>query len=175
MDARIGNKFWMLREMNGAPAGNDYWKLRKTHGAPKRFEDPDALWAACCEYFEWVEANPLIEMRPFAYQGEVIQEPVPKMRAMTFMGLCLFLGIDRGSWLAWRKRDDLKEVVEHVDMVIYTQKFTGAAADLLNPVIISRDLGLADKQDHSSTDGSMSPGPTRIEIVAPSVQPKRDE
>jgi hypothetical protein len=41
--------------------------------------------------------------------------------------------------------------------VIYEQKFTGAAADLLNPNIIARDLGLADKQDHQSSDGTMTP------------------
>ena len=37
------------------------------------------------------------------------------------------------------------------------QKFMGAAADLLNANIISRDLGLADKKDHTSSDGSMTP------------------
>lgn len=32
-----------------------------------------------------------------------------------------------------------------IDKVIRDQKFTGATADLLNPMIISRDLGLAEK------------------------------
>jgi len=43
--------------------------------------------------------------------------------------------------------------------VIYRQKFEGASADMLNPNIIARDLGLADKKDLSSTDKSMSPKP----------------
>ena len=39
--------------------------------------------------------------------------------------------------------------------IIYNQKFTGAAADLLNPNIIARELGLADKQqnEHTGVDG----------------------
>ena len=46
--------------------------------------------------------------------------------------------------------------------MIYEQKFTGAAAGLLNPNIIARDLGLADKTDHASSDGSMSPQPAVV-------------
>jgi hypothetical protein len=38
-----------------------------------------------------------------------------------------------------------------VEEIIRTQKFEGASADLLNPNIIARDLGLADKQDNTTT------------------------
>lgn len=40
-------------------------------------------------------------------------------------------------------------VITQAEAVIYEQKFTGAAADLLNPNIIARDLGLADKKELS--------------------------
>src|SRR5699024_4951501 len=84
---------------------------------------------------------------------------VPKMRAMTISGLCLFLDIDRSTWYDWASRDDYSNIVKRVEEVIYSQKFAGAAADLLNANIIARDLGLADKNqvDHQSSDGSMSP------------------
>ena len=39
------------------------------------------------------------------------------------------------------------------------QKFAGAAADLLNANIIARDLGLADKQDLTNSDGTLSRAP----------------
>lgn len=42
-----------------APKGNRFWEARSSHGRNPKFESPEALWAACCEYFEWVEANPL--------------------------------------------------------------------------------------------------------------------
>lgn len=134
-----------------APLGNQFWKARSKHGRDRLFESPAALWEACCEYFEWVEANPLYEMKAFAYQGVVVQEPVAKMRAMTMGGLCIFLDIDETTWREWRKSEDFSPVVLRVDKVIYEQKFTGAAADLLNPNIIARDLGLADKQEVKQT------------------------
>lgn len=148
-----------------APLGNQFWKARSRHGRERLFASPEALWEACCEYFEWVEANPLYEMKPFAYQGVVVQEPVAKMRAMTLGGLCIFLDIDETTWRDWRKSEDFSPVVLRVDKIIYEQKFTGAAADLLNPNIIARDLGLSDKQDHTSSDGSMSPTSILIRAI----------
>ena len=134
-----------------APIGNQFWKMRTKHGRDRLFADPDTLWAACCEYFEWVEANPLIEMRPFAYQGVVTQEPVPKMRAMTLTGLQFFLDVDVKTWINWRLDEDFIQVVNKAESVIRDQKFAGAAADLLNANIIARDLGLADKQNQVAT------------------------
>lgn len=140
-----------------APAGNQFWKARSKHGRDRLFASAELLWEACCEYFQWVEDNPLLEMKPFAYQGVVTQEPVAKMRAMTINGLCLFIDIDETTWRAWREVDDFSMVVSRAEKIIYEQKFTGAAADLLNPNIIARDLGLADKKDLGSSDGSMTP------------------
>lgn len=139
------------------PIGNQFWKARSKHGRNRLFASAELLWEACCEYFQWVEDNPLLEMKPFAYQGVVIQEPVAKMRAMTINGLCLFLDIDETTWRAWREVDDFSMVVSKAEKIIYEQKFTGAAADLLNPNIIARDLGLADKKDIGSSDGTMTP------------------
>jgi len=150
-----------------APAGNQFWKARTKHGRDRLFADHHALWEACCEYFEWVEANPLYESETVKFQGNATLIEVPKMRAMTLGGLCLFLDIHRGTWNDWRQVDDFSEVVTQVEEVIYSQKFTGAAADLLNPNIIARDLGLADKSEHDlrTSDGSMRP--THITLSAP--------
>lgn len=137
-----------------APLGNSFWRARSTHGREKLFSTPDCLWSACCEYFQWVEENPLIEMRPFAYQGVVVQEPVPKMRAMTINGLCIFLDIDLSTWNTYKNREGYEDyftVIKQAEQIIYEQKFTGAAADLLNANIISRELGLADKQEIKQT------------------------
>lgn len=134
-----------------APKGNRFWEARSSHGRSPTFRSADALWQACVEYFEWVEDNPLWEMKPFAYQGEVVQEPVPKMRAMTQTGLCLFLDISDDTWRNYRANQDFLGVVTRAEKVIYDQKFSGAAADLLNPNIIARDLGLADKREVHKT------------------------
>lgn len=143
-----------------APIGNRFWEKRSSHGRSPIFT-PDQLWDASCEYFGWVEENPLYEMKPFAYQGVVVQEPVAKMRAMTIDGLCIFLDISRRTWDLYRGREDYIPVVERVEQIIRQQKFAGAAADLLNPNIIARDLGLADKSELSGPNG----GPVQVSTV----------
>ncbi len=138
-----------------APIGNQFWKARSKHGRDRLFASADLLWEACCEYFQWVEDNPLYEMKPFAYQGEVTQEPVAKMRAMTIDGICLFLDIDVKTWASWRNQEDFIPVVSRAESVIRSQKFAGAAADLLNANIIARDLGLVEKKE-TELSGSLN-------------------
>jgi len=138
--------------------GNRFWEVRSSAGPKPKFTDPEKLWASCVEYFEWVDENPLHEAKAFAYEGAVTVEALPKMRAMTINGLCLFLDVARSTWDEWRSsRADLSGVITRAEQVIYEQKFTGASAGLLVPNIIARDLGLAEKTDHTSSDGSMSP------------------
>ena len=139
-----------------APKGNQFWKERSKHGRDLIFADPATLWKACCEYFEWVEANPLYEDRLFAYQGEVTHEPAAKMRAMTLDGLCIFLDISFQTWLNYKKRNDFLDIIGRVESIVCVQKFTGAAAGLLNPNVIARDLGLADKSEMKADDKSMA-------------------
>ena len=118
--------------------GNDYWKRRLTNGAPRKYETPEELAEKCAEYLEWVEANPI---------GD-------KMRAMTIVGLCIHLEISKETWYAWKdSRPDLSDIQKTIEGVIYEQKFTGAAAGVLNHNIIVRELGLADKKEteHSGT------------------------
>lgn len=128
-----------------APNGNRFWEARSSHGRNPKFESPDALWAACCEYFEWVEANPLYEVKAFAFQGVVTQESLPKLRAMTISGLCIFLDITRQTWGTFRAMEGFSDITTRAEEIIYDQKFSGAAADLLNANIIARDLGLKEQ------------------------------
>lgn len=142
-----------------APIGNQFWKKRSSHGRKPIFPDAETLWEACCQYFEWVEQNPLKEAQAFAYQGTVTVHELSKMRAMTVSGLCIFLDISQEAWGDYRKREGFSEVTTRVDEIIRTQKFEGASAGLLNANIIARDLGLSDKSelDHKSSDGTMKP------------------
>lgn len=134
--------------------GNRWWEARSTHGRRPLFADPDALFSAAMEYVEWTEANPLMEAKAFAYEGKVTLQELPKMRAMTITGLCIFLDIDETTWRDYRTKPDFSTVCTRVEAMIRQQKFTGAAADLLNPSIIARDLGLADKKELSGPDGA---------------------
>jgi hypothetical protein len=134
-----------------APIGNRFWEARSTHGRQPIFKTADAMWKAACEYFAWVNDNPLEEEKVFAYQGGIVRADVAKMRAMTIGGLCIFLDISREAWNDYTKRQGYVPVCKAITEVIYNQKFVGAAADLFNANIIARDLGLAEKTEHSGT------------------------
>lgn len=53
------------------------------------------------------------------------------------------------------------DICTRVREIIYEQKFTGAAAGLLNPMIIARDLSLRDKSEVSGPNG----GPLQIQQI----------
>lgn len=143
--------------------GNRFWEARSSAGPKPKFDGPDPLWAACREYFAWVHDNPLHEAKAFSYEGKVTVAALPKMRAMTIAGLCIFLDIDEQTWRDWRSgRSDLLGVITRAEAIIRAQKFEGAAADLLNANIIARDLGLADKSELSGPNG----GPIQTEDAA---------
>lgn len=133
----------------GAPKGNQFWKARSSHGRKPKFKTPKVLWDACCEYFEWIDANPLEAAELVKYQGEASIKYVPKMRAMTIGGLCIFLDIDQSTWFDYAKKKGFSKVSTQVEEIIRNQKFVGAAAEMLNASIIARDLGLADKREHT--------------------------
>ena len=75
-----------------APKGNEFWKLRSKHGRDKIFKTPEIMLVAINEYFKWCEENPLIEID---FKGKDAKEvELPRMRAFTIHGLCLFLDVN---------------------------------------------------------------------------------
>lgn len=134
-----------------APKGNQFWKFRTKHGPNKIFSDPNVLWEECLKYFQWCEDNPLQNEKVFHAAGEITRATVSHIRAMTIAGLCFYLKISFETWQNYKKSKDLFDVTREAEQVIYDQKFSGAAADLLNPNIIARDLGLTDKSKIDQT------------------------
>jgi len=134
-----------------SPVGNKFWELRSSHGRKPIFSSPEQMWDAAVEYFEWVEDNPLQEAKLFKVKDkdgndEIIEKSVGKMRAMTLDGLHLSMGMTDQTWINYREKEDFLEVTNTIDKIIRSQKFVGAAADLLNANIIARDLGLKDQK-----------------------------
>lgn len=135
--------------MADARIGNQFWKLRAKHGRDKLFETPELLWQAACEYFQWCEENPLKEIKAFAFQGQIDTVELPVMRAMTLSQLCIYLGCNEAYFRQFKStaEKDFSTVINEIEQTIYNQKFQGAAGNLLNANIISRELGLVDKQE----------------------------
>jgi hypothetical protein len=131
-------------------AGNEFWKLRSKHGRDAIFTDANKLWDAACEYFQWCVDNPLYSTEFLGKDAE--ERLVPKIRAFTVVGLCIYLDVNTLYFRDFKeselgKTNDFSQIIARIENVIYSQKFTAAAAGLLNANIIARELGLADKQD----------------------------
>lgn len=148
-----------------APAGNQFWKLRSKHGRDKLFATPELLYEEICSHFKWCDENPLIEVD---FVGkDALKVEIPKMRAYTLHGLCVYLGVNTRYFNDFEKSlvgkedqlsKDFSDIITWAREVMYTQKFTAAAANLINANLIARELGIADKKELTLS------GPKIIEI-----------
>ena len=151
-----------------APKGNEYYKLRTKDGRDKKFGTPEALMKVCNDYFEWCLENPLMEAVLHQKTATIID--LPKMRPFTLHGLCNFIDISLDGFKLYDGRKDFIGVTTRARQIIYNQKFEGAASGFLNPNIIARDLGLAEKQDHTIDDKR-----AKIDELFPSTKELTDE
>lgn len=138
--------------------GNEFWKARLTDGREKIFATPESYWEAAIKYFQWVEDNPLNVAEPIKSgdkAGELMY--LPKARAMTLMGLAIFLGVDVRTLNNYHSNDgEYKEffpISTCIREIIRNQKLEGAASGLFNANIIAMELGMKDKKEIS---GSMA-------------------
>lgn len=123
------------------------WLAKSSAGRKPVFESPEVLAALAAEYFEWCVANPLLEAKLCSYQGDHRLVDVPHMRPFTVMGMCTFLDIVHETWRNYKSKPEFIGVISAIEAIIYEQKFSGAASNLMNASIIARDLGLKDTSD----------------------------
>ena len=134
--------------------GYDYRKLLLTQKDAVYARPVDFL-RACADYFEWAEQHPIKEDLVFSAKEGIRRAEGDKVRCFTKIGLCLHIGIPVGRLETYRGYgEEWQSAVELVEAVIKNQKFENAAAGMLNSSIITRDLGLADKQEHTGKDGT---------------------
>lgn len=139
--------------------------MSNPYGAPRKFNN-ETLLAAFEDYLDAHEKRgPIIEVKPHAFNGEIVYSSSPKARSITFQAFANHIRMTRTNFEKWRGSEDLGEAMEYIDNYIFSFNFELAAANQLSPVLVSRYLGISEKveNDHKSTDGSMTP--TRIERV----------
>lgn len=135
-------------------------------GAPRKFKTPEALATACDKYFAEVD-----KWRDHKNVAKVVKGEVQIVKLERSVPYCIerltdFIGIVPSTWYGWKNknsstyRPDLLEVIEQVDNKINAQHFEGASTGTFNSVIMSRKLGLADRQ---IVEGQMN---TRVENVS---------
>lgn len=140
----------------GAPKGNQFWRLRSKHGRDKLFATPELLWEAACEYFGWCDAHPWLKqeaVKSGTLAGRIIE--VPTARPYSLSGFLLYIGASESYWKEFRAagHEGFLSVIDEVERVIETQQFEGATVGAFNANIISRKLGLIDKQALTGADG----------------------
>lgn len=130
----------------------------------ERFPDGKSIVEACIEYLEWNTQNPLYSEFIASYQGSTTKTKVAKFRAPTVRAFRLRNGIDSDVWSRWTQLDPIRRgACLWVNDLIFTMKFEAAAAELINPMIASRALGLGDKHELSGPNG----GPIQTEEMSP--------
>lgn len=152
-----------------APKNNQFWKLRSKHGRNLLFATPGLLWEAACEYFQWCDKHPWQKkeaIKSGKSTGEIID--VPTSRPYTLSGLCYYLGCTETYFRQFNTEDhkDFSSVISSIEQVIETQQLEGAIVGAFNANIISRKLGLADKQEVNNT-GEMNANITLRVVSSP--------
>ena len=121
---------------------------------------PGDFLRAAVEYFRWRTEHPIqeevVSIAPTT--GRITRTHKSMKKVFTKGSMLSYLNLPKDTFSRLRaKGEDWAEAVERVEAVIEDDKFTGAVAGLYNANIISRDLGLADKQEISGPGG----GPVR--------------
>jgi hypothetical protein len=114
-------------------------------GRPARFT-PEELLIKAEEYRQWCLDNPLYEEKAF---GTGYVHTVSKLRAMSLQGFWVFIGLHNSIWYEYSGKSEYQGIIAHIQAMMFSQKFEGAAAGFLDSNIIARELQLTDKSDGS--------------------------
>ena len=138
---------------------NTYWKRRKKNRG-HIFQTAQKFEKWWWDYFKFCDENPWYKneaVKSGKEAGTIIQ--IPAARPYTEAGFIAFHGLGQTylrqleSTLKEREDEaskDISTVLSWAKNVCYTQKFEGAVVGVFNANIIARDLGLAEKTDHTT-------------------------
>lgn len=158
----------------------NYWKEQKKTGPggrPKKIPDPQTLWEHACDYFQECDELPWVKVD---YKGKFVEKvEIPTTRPYTWGGFDEYLR----SHDVIAKLEDYKanravvknnvetfpyaefsEVITRIGNIIRTQKLEGAMVGAFDSRIVSAEIGLAQKVEHSVKKQVFKIGGQEIEI-----------
>ena len=113
------------------------------------FDDADDLHCVLKEYLDECENNPIKIQHPFNASGTVIYGETFKPKVPTVKGFLAWAKLGEGTYYKYKKI--YPEVIEWFENTVFNIKYTNAAAGVLSPNLIIRDLGLADSVKNEVT------------------------
>ena len=92
-------------------------------GRPRKYETPELLWAAACEYFDYVDQNQLERVEGIK-SGDMagMLVSIPVRRPYTKVGLQCYLGLCDSYLRELRNEPQFLTALELIDKVIETQQ-----------------------------------------------------
>lgn len=112
------------------------------HISKNRLYTPEQIFELAKRYFEWAEENAIKASETASFQGRVSEWRVHKARVFTWTGLRLFCGFSETAIHNWRQQDGFCEVMAFIDSVINEQKYQLAVNGIINPGMVSKELGI---------------------------------
>lgn len=140
-------------------AEEQFWRCPPS--GTMKFPTPEAMQEAAIKAFDHFASHPHKETVLFHHKGTVVRTFKDVMRPFTFRGVALRMGTTAATLNNYRTVAGFKEVLEWMDEVIYTQKFEGAAGNMMNANFLARDLGLAERKELTGPNG----GPLQTQDV----------
>lgn len=151
-----GNEMHKKRKSHGPfHKGNQVWRLRKKNGSVTKYQ-PGELLDKFEEYVDYCLRNPLQELQLVKFKEHYEEADVAKMRAMSVKGFCTFAGISESTFNYYKRKLDLAEEAELIQLYCENAQYEGAAAGLLQHQIVARMIGLADKKEMKVTVEDMN-------------------
>ena len=141
---------------------NQWWRKRSKHGRNALFTEPQQLWDACVEYFDYMDSR--TDWDGQNWVGKDGEEVIVKKKVpYTLSGLCLFLDVSPIYLNEFEKSETFKNnpdfsiVLTRVRQIIQTQQIDGGLLGYFNASLTARINGLTEKQDITSGGEAIKP------------------
>lgn len=125
----------------------------------KIFAEPDMMWKAACEYFEFCNSTYWYEHDVKVARGVIRHVKKKKGRPYTMGTLALFFDVWEDYFYVFKRQlkdtdphaENFKRVIAMIESTVRHQKFEGAANNAFNANLISYDLGI--RKDNPQATG----------------------
>ncbi len=133
-------------------------------GGSQIVNTPEWLMEQAIAYFTWCEDNPIKTKRTISSgKAAGTTTTVEHTRLYNIKAFCVYAGISERYLKEISETNDKNseyyKIVEKILSVIYSQNLEGAAADIFNPIIVSKVLNL-DKEENKEKENNV-----KVEIV----------